>query len=74
MANEVLILKGIHFNKSAVLKMKKGHFMAAYNDEELWDHIQKLKPKPKAKSKKAQQFGCNNNLSWGVGYLGAGSP
>ena len=53
MANEVLILKGIHFNKSAVLKMKKGHFMAAYNDEELWDHIQKLKPKPKAKSKKA---------------------
>ncbi len=50
---EILKLKGISFNKAVVLKMKKSHFMQAYNDEDLWEEIQKLKPKPKPKKKSA---------------------
>jgi hypothetical protein len=51
---EILILKGIHFNKEVVLKMKKKDFIFIYKDEELWDQIQTLKPKPKKKIKKSE--------------------
>ena len=53
MSIEVIVLKGISFNKQAVLKMKKSHFMNCYNDEDLWDQVQALKPKPRQKKKKA---------------------
>lgn len=52
MKQETISIGGITFIKKNVLKMKKSHFMNAYNDEELWNKIQDLKPKKKTKPKK----------------------
>ena len=46
-------IDGINFHVKNVLKMKKQDFLNAYKSEELWDKIQKLKPK--AKKKKAKE-------------------
>ena len=50
-SKELLKINGITFHKGTVLKMKKGDFMKAYNNELMWEEIQKLKPKPKKKKK-----------------------
>lgn len=49
MNNDLIVLGGITFHKGNVLKMKKTDFMKAYKNENLWNEIQKLKPKPKKK-------------------------
>ena len=49
MNDETIFIDGINFNKKAVLKMKKTDFMNAYKSEDLWNKIQKLKPKSKKK-------------------------
>lgn len=50
--SEIVEIKGISFHVKNVLKMKKQDFLNAYNDEDLWDQVQKLKPKSKKKKAK----------------------
>ena len=51
MKSESFKIGGICFN-SSVFKMKKSDFLAAYKNEQLWDKVQELKPKPKTRPKK----------------------
>lgn len=54
MASEFVEIDGINFHVKNVLKMKKMDFMNAYKDEDLWDKVQKLKPKSKKKKAKSE--------------------
>ena len=54
MASEFVVIDGINFHVKNVLKMKKTDFMNAYNNEDLWEKVQKLKPKPKKKKAKSE--------------------
>jgi len=54
MMSEFVEIDGINFHVKNVLKMKKMDFMNAYNDEDLWEKVQKLKPKPKKKKAKSE--------------------
>lgn len=51
-----ITIHGVNFDLANVLKMNKTNFFKAYKfhnkAEEIWDEIQKLKPKSKSKKKK----------------------
>ena len=47
--SEFVEINGINFHVKNVLKMKKKDFLKAYGDEDLWQEIQKSKPKSKKK-------------------------